>query len=122
MDTLKDFLETIDQPAHQEKFESLMNWIKETYPSLELVIKWNQPIFTDHGTFIIGFSKAKNHFSISIEDAGMAKFDARIKEVGYEQTMRLFKIKWNEEIDFKLLGDMIEYNIMDKADLDRFWR
>lgn len=33
--------------------------ITETYPQLDTTVKWNQPMFTDHGTFIIAFSFAK---------------------------------------------------------------
>jgi uncharacterized protein YdhG (YjbR/CyaY superfamily) len=30
-------------------------------------IKWNQPMFSDHGTFIIGFSIAKEHIAVAPE-------------------------------------------------------
>ncbi|MGC2952001.1 iron chaperone, partial [Enterococcus faecium] len=43
--------------------------ITETKPQLDTTVKWNQPMFTDHGTYIIAFSFAKNHFSIAPEKA-----------------------------------------------------
>ena len=39
----------------------VLNWVAQHYPELELRIAWNQPIFTHHGTYIIGFSAASKH-------------------------------------------------------------
>lgn len=32
----------------------VLDWVAEHYPELELRIAWNQPLFTHHGTYIIG--------------------------------------------------------------------
>lgn len=36
-------------------------------------------MFTNHGTFIIGYSSAKQHFSITPEATGMKQFSTQIK-------------------------------------------
>ncbi|MCQ4950818.1 hypothetical protein NE646_14380, partial [Bittarella massiliensis] len=41
------------------------------FPDLTPKIAWNQPMFTDHGTFIIGFSAAKAHLAVAPERAGI---------------------------------------------------
>lgn len=75
---------------------------------------------SNHGTFIIGFSTAKHHLSVSPEQAGMAHFTDEIEQAGYSSTKGLFRIKWNEPINYKLLKDIIEFNIQDKADYTNF--
>ncbi|EUJ38384.1 hypothetical protein BCAMP_08961 [Brochothrix campestris FSL F6-1037] len=55
-----------DLPAeHQGRVSEVLNWIATTYPQLEQEIKWKQPMFIDHGTFIIAFSVAKHHLAVA---------------------------------------------------------
>lgn len=122
MHTFESFLQTIEDADHREKLASLFNWIQDTFPQLETIIKWNQPMFTHHGTFIFGLSKAKAHFSCTPEAEGMKPFVRRIDEAGYTHTGNLFRIKWTQEIDYDLLLDMIQFNIDDKAECQTFWR
>ncbi|MFZ2532448.1 MAG: hypothetical protein WAX01_08880 [Streptococcus suis] len=49
-------------------------------------------MFIMNGTFIIGFSVAKNHISIAPEAVTMAIFTNDIKAANYEATNNLFKI------------------------------
>lgn len=85
-------------------------------------IAWNQPMFTDHGTFIIGLSIAKHHLAVAPKIAGIYRFSDEIVEAGYDHTKQLVRIKWDSPVDFSLLEKMIEINILDKADCSTFWR
>ena len=49
-------------------------------------------MFIMNGTFIIGFSVAKNHISIAPEAVTMAIFTNDINAANYEATNNLFKI------------------------------
>jgi len=122
MKVLKDYLDSIEVLEQSIKMEEVFNWILENFPQLEVAIKWNQPMFTDHGTFIIGFSKAKNHMSFSSEEFCINIFSEEIKKSGYEHTKGLAKIKWTDDIDFLLLKRIIEFNISDKAECSTFFR
>lgn len=122
METFDDFLETIENPDQRKRVAEVLDWITETFPSLERKIAWNQPMFTHHGTYIIGLSVSKHHFSLSPEVAGITPFAERITNAGYTQTKGLFRIKWTDEVDKELLRDMIEFNIADKAEVTTFWR
>lgn len=117
-----EFLEKIDNPQHRARVEEIFGWISEKFPNLLLEIKWNQPMFTDHGTYIIGFSTAKQHLSVSPEEFGMEHFAEDIAQAGYSATKGLFRIKWNEPVNYELLEKMIAFNIMDKAECTTFWR
>ena len=121
MTTLKEYLETLPV-EHANRMNGMFDWIIEKYPNMESRIGWNQPMFTDHGTFIIGFSASKKHMSATIEPKGITVFSDKIKDAGYEQTKMLFKIKWDEPINYELLSEMIEYNMADKAECSTFWR
>ena len=49
------YINSIDDPEKKERMESILNYIKKSFPQLKEEIKWNQPMFTDM-ELIIGFS------------------------------------------------------------------
>ncbi|WP_307720437.1 iron chaperone [Massilia atriviolacea] len=112
----------MEVPSQQARAQAVLDWVATTYPALERRIAWNQPMFTDHGTFIIAFSTAKNHLAVAPEAAAIARFSSQIAEAGYQHTKLLIRIPWNAEVDFSLLGQLIDFNIADKADCATFWR
>lgn len=118
----KNFLEGIPDLTQRERTEEVLNWIHAKYPELSPRIAWNQPMFTDHGTFIIGFSTSKHHLACTPEMVGITHFSEAIKKAGYDHTMMLMKFPWNKPIDYDLLAKMIEFNIIEKADCQTFWR
>ena len=46
-------------------------------------------MFTDHDTFIIGFSVAKHHLAVAPEQAGIHHFVDEIEQAGYDHTKEL---------------------------------
>ena len=54
----------------------VLNWVAQRYPELELRIAWNQPIFTHHGTYIIGVSAPSQHMAMAPEHATIICFEA----------------------------------------------
>ncbi|MBF7019574.1 DUF1801 domain-containing protein [Staphylococcus sp. 18_1_E_LY] len=121
MAIFNEYLQTIKDDNHRDKLTTIFNWIHENYPELETTIKWNQPMFTHHGTFIIGFSSAKQHFSINPEATGMKQFSPQIEQAGYSQTANLYRILWTQEVDYKLLKKIIDFKISEKQDYTNFW-
>jgi uncharacterized protein YdhG (YjbR/CyaY superfamily) len=79
-------------------------------------------MFTDHDTFIIGFSVSKRHLAVAPERAGIERFSTAIARAGYEHTSQLVRIKWDGPVDFPLLETIIEFNVRDKANCSTFWR
>lgn len=122
MTTLNEFLESIENPQQKTRMTELLDWVSNHFTSLELKVAWNQPMFTNNGTFIIGFSISKQHISVSPEQTGMIHFKTDIEKSGYSQSKMLFRIKWNEEIDYLLLEKIIQFNCYDKRDCKTFWR
>ncbi|WP_296561628.1 hypothetical protein [uncultured Acetobacterium sp.] len=91
----------------------MMNMTNETSPC---------HIFSDHGTFIIGFSIAKGHIAVAPEALVISLFEKEIEQAGYSHTKELFRIKWTDQVDFDLLHKLVNYNIENKKDMIKFWR
>ena len=122
MDTFADFLSSIDVPQHRRRTEEVLAWVRNQFPNLTQKIAWNQPMFTDHGTFIIGFSVSKKHLAVAPERAGIIHFSEAIVQAGYEHTKELIRVPWDGPVDFALLMKLIQFNILDKAECTTFWR
>ncbi|MEK4851433.1 iron chaperone [Paenibacillus sp. FSL H7-0756] len=122
MDVFAEYLAKIDNPVHRGTVEEVLAWVLQEFPQLEPRIAWNQPMFTDHGTYIIGFSVAKGHMAVAPEKAGMDHFEEVLKQGGVDHTKLLIRMKWTNPVDYGLLKQLIEYNIADKADCTSFWR
>ncbi len=122
MEVFSKYLAGIDNPDHRHRMEEILSWVASTFPNLKPELKWNTPMFSDHDTFIIGFSTAKQHLSVSPEEVGIAHFADDIAKAGYSATKGLFRIPWNKPVNYELLEKMIEFNIQDKADCTTFWR
>ena len=86
------FLSNFKNSIIKFKLEPIFEQIQKEFPNLTVELKWNQPMFIMNGTFIIGFSVAKNHISIAPEAVTMAIFTNDIKAANYEATNNLFKI------------------------------
>jgi len=122
MEVFADYLAKMDNQQHRARMEEVLNWVAKQFPGLMPKIAWNQPMFTDHGTFIIGFSVAKHHMAVAPEIAGIHHFTGEIVQAGYDHTKQLVRIPWERPVDYTLLEKIIEYNIWDKADCSTFWR
>ncbi|MCC2961142.1 iron chaperone [Massilia sp. IC2-278] len=117
-----DFVANIGQPGQRERMRKVLDWVARSFPQLAPRMAWNQPMFTDHGTFIIGFSAAKHHMAIAPESAAIERFAAAIGAAGYTHTPNLIRVPWTAPVDFPLLEQLIAFNLGDKADCQSFWR
>lgn len=111
-------LEEIQRPRMTE----VLQWVHKEFPELSTKIAWNQPMFTEHDTFIIGFSASKKHMSVSPEVAGIAHFAPKIEAAGYDHTKNIMRIPWEVDVNYDLLREMIQFNQLEKADYTAFWR
>ena len=116
------FLKQIDNDQQRARTKEVLEWIKNQYSNLEARIAWNQPMFTEHGTFIIGFSVSRKHLAVSPERAAMVHFTDEIAKAGYDQSKMLFRIRWDQPVNFPLLDQIIRFNCIDKAECKTFWR
>lgn len=122
MEEFSGFLSKVEHPAHRERMEEVFRWVKNNYPNLKPEIKWNQPMFTDHGTFIIGFSVSNKHMAVAPEAAAITYTEDDIVKAGYDYTRNIIRIPWDRPVAYPLLAKIIVFNIRDKADCTTFWR
>ncbi|MCT1717537.1 iron chaperone [Dermabacter hominis] len=120
--TLNEFLDTVPDGPKRERMIEVLEWVQATYPDLEMRIAWSTPMFTHHGTFIVGFSAAKMHMSVSPEKATMQHFEDLMEERGTDRTAMLARQPWSKPFDYELLAEFIDYQIVTKKDVTTFWR
>ncbi|MCH5461603.1 DUF1801 domain-containing protein [Lactobacillus sp. LC28-10] len=120
-DTLDEYMASITKPENAQQLSSTLDWISTQYPQLELRLAWNQPMFTDHDTFIIGFSAATKDFAVAVEAPVFEKHLPQITALGYRATKRQFHVAWGTEIDESLLHHLIDDAIALKKNVTTFW-
>ncbi len=119
---LDEYLETIPDDDNRERMVDVLVWVGLTYPELELRIEWNQPMFTHHGTYIIGFSAASKHMTMAPERATMIRFEQVMRERGTDFSTMLARQPWNRPFDYELLNAFIQHQLAEKQDITSFWR
>ena len=120
--TLDEYLETIPNDDNRARMVDVLVWVGLTYPELELRIAWNQPMFTYHGTYIIGFSAASKHMAMAPERATMIRFESVMRERGTDFGTMLARQPWNKPFDYELLDAFIQHQLEEKQDITSFWR
>ena len=118
--TLDEYLATIPNDDNRARMVEVLNWVAEHYPELELRIAWNQPMFTHHGTYIIGFSAASKHMAMAPERATMIRFEPVMRERGTDFGTMLARQPWNKPFDYELLDAFIQHQLTDKRDVEEF--
>ncbi len=86
-------------------------WVSHNFPEPELRIAWNQPMFTHHGTYIIGFSAASKHMAMAPERATMIRFVPVMRERGTDFGTMLARQPWNKPFDYELLDAFIQHQL-----------
>ncbi|OHR19700.1 DUF1801 domain-containing protein [Actinomyces sp. HMSC035G02] len=120
--TLDEYLETIPDDDNRARMVEVLVWVGLTYPELELRIAWNQPMFTHHGTYIIGFSATSKHMAIAPERATMIRFEPVMRERGTDFGTMIARQLWTKPFDYELLDAFIQYQLAEKQDITSFWR
>ena len=120
--TLDEYLETIPDDDNRARMVDVLVWVGLTYPELELRIAWNQPMFTHHGTHIIGFSAASKHMAMAPERATMIRFEPVMRERGTDFGKMFARQPCNKPFDYELLDAFIQHQLAEKQDITSFWR
>ena len=122
MKVFLDYLKTIDDLEKRTRTEEVLHWVINNYPDLPPQIRWNQPMFTNEGTYIIGYSHSKGHISLAPEVKPIKEFKEEIEALGLSHTNNIIRIKWTDPTPFSLIDTLIKYNLEDKAGYTKFWR
>lgn len=130
-DIPKDLDDATKIKLYFEKVEDLnnRNLVSKLYEdlvgldeNLNILYAWNNPMIKYKETFICGVTVAKAHYTLAFEAEALDFFRERIIENGYGMNLKTFKIKYNQEIDFELLSQMVLFSIELKKDAKGFWK
>ena len=122
MEVFAEYLAGIVDPEQRGRVEEVLQWVMKRFPDLTPRVAWSQPMFAHQGTFIIGFSVAKQHMAVAPERVTLDRFSEDITASGYDRTKELMRMPWKKPVDYSLLERIIEFNIEDKAGCPTFWR
>ena len=120
--TLDEYVATIHDDDNRARMVDVLVWVGLTYPALELRIAGNQPMFTHHGTYIIGFSAASTHMAMAPERATMIRFEQVMRERGTDFGTMLTHQPWTKPFYYELLDAFIQHQLEEKQDITSFWR
>ncbi|WP_315311427.1 DUF1801 domain-containing protein [uncultured Actinomyces sp.] len=120
--TLDEYLETIPNDDNRARMVEVLNWVTECYPELELCIAWNQPMFTHHGTYIIGLSAASKHMAMAPERTTMIRSEPVMRERGTDFGKMFARQPWDKPFDYELLDAFIQHQLKEKGDVTSFRR
>lgn len=118
---LETYLDEITMKENRLVYKEILDWVQTTFPALHIEMKWNQPMFINHGTFIISFTASKKHISVAPEKVFLEEFLDEIVSAGYSHSKMIFRIKYTDQVDYVLLKRIIERIIDSKKDYDKFW-
>ena len=118
---INEFLEKIENEKLSNKIKAILEWIKNNYPDFKHEYKWNQPMITSNGTYIMGFSISKKHIGVGLEAVVMDHFKGLLDDKLIEHGKMIFRIKEDDVIDFYLLKQIIDYVVILKKDVKTFW-
>jgi uncharacterized protein YdhG (YjbR/CyaY superfamily) len=122
MEPFHEYLDKITTNQQRDVIIGVLDFIHKEFPFLKRRIAWNYPHFVNEGTFIIALSHAKNHLALAPEKQAVVKFKERAERNGYSVTDQLIRIKWSQTIDYDMIRDIVDFNIVDKQGLNSYWR
>lgn len=118
---VEEYLDSIADSDHRDEFNELLNWVHATWPQLVCEIKWNQPMFTDHGTFIIGFTALTNYVTVGSEPRAFEHAVPLIEQQHLKRGKKTFQIPYGRSDAWEVLEQIIDSTIADKRDVQTFW-
>jgi len=107
--TLEDYLAPFDE-TKRSTVRNIFNAITSKFPTLELVIAWNQPMLKSGDLYVFGLSVHTKHILLAPTNSEVLhQFEPRL--AGYEVLKKTFKVPVDWRVDKKLLQDMVAAQI-----------
>ena len=108
---LAEFLRAIPNEDNHARMVEVPDWTSYNFPELELRIARNQPMFTHHGTYIIGLSAASKHVAMTPERATLIHFEPVMRERSTDFGTTLTRQRWNKPFDYELFDAFIQTSL-----------
>ncbi len=121
IEKVKLYFDQVGNSNAQHIVEELYNWLITLDDNLMPLYAWNKPMIKYNETFICGVTVAKQHMTLAFETQVQDMFKDQIIASGYGLNLKTFKIKYNQEINYELLTEMVMYSIKLKKSITTFW-
>ncbi|MBM3639519.1 MAG: DUF4287 domain-containing protein [Actinobacteria bacterium] len=99
--TPKDYFASL-APTHAKTAKKIFGVIQKKYPTLELVVAWNQPMLKSGDTYVFGLSASKNHLTINMFSPTLLKSSSD-QLADYKVNKHTFIVPADWDIDAALL-------------------
>lgn len=109
--TFADYLKVQD-PVKRKTLKRIFSTITDSYPDLEVVIAWNQPMLKWQGQYVFGAGALTSHILISPWNADLIE-EFRPRLVGYKVNKKTIQVPVDWDVDTELLLDLIAAQLRD---------
>ncbi len=107
-DGLDAYLGGLADPAVRAAVQAILDSIRTSFPDLEVVISWNQPMLKLGDAYVFGVSAATKHVSLAPwSDEVLNAFRPRLEADGYTVNKKTFRVPVDWPVDADLLRDMV---------------
>lgn len=108
-DDISEFLAKHDA-TKQKTVRKIFRTLQKSFPKLELVMAWNQPMLKQGKEYVFGLSISKNHITIAPFRAEV--LDAMEKDlVHYKRNKKTIIVPVDWKVDEKLLQKMVKQTL-----------
>ena len=121
MEVFEEYLAKIENEAHRFRMREVLAWVKDTFRRWQRKSPGTNRCLPTADVYH-WVQRRQGAFRRLAGGAGNGGVCDDIAKSGYNQTSNLFRIQWDEPVDFPLLERIIRYNIEDKKDCTTFWR
>lgn len=115
------YYDKIKIDENREAFINLLTWVQTEF-NLTPLYKWKIPMFTKDKKFIIGFKAHKNYFELKIEADALEHFEEKLIKAKHLTKTKILRIKWDQDINYELLREIINYKLVEKQTWPYFWK
>lgn len=116
------YFDQVTDVEARKRVKDLYQQLVNLDPELYILYAWNNPMIKYKESFNCGITVAKAHFTLAFDSVALEFFRERIIDAGYGLNLKTFKIKYNQEIDFALLEDMVLFSMELRKDAKGFWK
>lgn len=107
-DGLQAYLDGLDDPAVRATVAAVIESIRASFPGLDVVISWNQPMLKAGDDYVFAASGQKAHVLLAPwSGAVLTAFRPRLEADGFTVNKKTFRVPGDWQVDHQLLRDMV---------------
>lgn len=110
--TVDDLFGSLD-PIKAQTMKAIFTTIQKKFPTLELVVAWNQPVLRIGRHYVLGVSASKNHLTINpFSTAALAGSATRLQK--YKVNKNTFTVPVDWKVDTALLHALVKSRLAER--------